>query len=458
MLARSPIAASVALALALAASAVLGLAVAGSGCSHDTDASSALDSGIAPDVEVFDAAPVITVTTLAPVVTTSPAAKVSATWAAYRLDEGDWRPLTPTSEGSYAFPRPAARWSVALVCAASDDSMSTVFVHHRTNTTPSVEVTLEDFCSPPSPPAEFTLTGNLVNVPTTTQWLDFGYARDYRGDAIPASGTTAPYEVVGIVAGTWDLTFGVRDDSFGKLTRVAIRRDETVTADKKIDIDLSGAGSFAPGTKPIALHGMAKGDSITPQILYGAGGIFGIEVGPQDVPADATDATLTYATVPPALQRPSDRYRGTLGAEQDRRYGGRMNTFDVHQAIDLDMTFLPEASAPVVTLIGAAPRVRLETKFPLLASGVRYEVLALAAMNRRARHAWHSTIDAAFVGTAPEVVDTTPDLASLPGWKPAWDLPRDVTANVLATGYESPRPLGDGTSQRSTAKAVEITP
>ena len=36
-----------------------------------------------------------------------------------------------------------ARWTIALVCASSDDLLTTVFVHHRTNATPSVEFTLE---------------------------------------------------------------------------------------------------------------------------------------------------------------------------------------------------------------------------------------------------------------------------------------------------------------------------
>jgi hypothetical protein len=85
-------------------------------------------------------------------------------------------------------------------------------------------------------------------------------------------------------------------------------------------------------------------------------------------------------------------------------------------------------------------------------------VLATSSTNRRTVHAWHATYDAAYVAGAAEIVDTMPELASLPGWNVVWDLPVGVEVSVLATGYETPAPLGDGMMQRVASKAAAIRP
>ncbi len=463
---------SVPIARALAALLAIGAAMAvatTTGCDRDTDLSATLadggpggtaaEGGAGTDGPAGgEAGSMITVTTLAPALTTAPPAKASATWAAYRLDDGDWRPLSPASEGTYTFPLAEARWAIALVCASADDSQSTVFVHHRTNATPDVTVTLDDGCTPPAPPAEFAFTGTLTNLPATTTWLDFGYARDSRGDAIPVTGTTGTYEIVGIEPGTWDFSFGVRDDSFHVLTRFVMRRGHPVTADEVVDIDVGGAGSFAPGTKALSLHGLRTGDSVTPAIFYAAGGPFGIDVGPQDVPDGMPDVTLAYSTVPDSVQIASDRYRGELTAEQDRRTGTRTVTFALHQAIDLDLTFLPDPAVPAVKVLSTMPLPVFETTLDVLPNAEHHEVIAQASSDRRSPHAIRSTYDAIYVGSSPQIVDTTPDLSAVPGWKPAWGLVAGAAATIFAVSYEKPQTFGDGTMQRSASKGVTVTP
>jgi hypothetical protein len=426
-------------------------------CERDTDLSGTLgDAGTDADA-ALEAGPMVTVTTLAPRLTLAPAMKASATWAAYRLDDGDWHALSAASEGTYTFPFAVARWTLALVCASPDDALVTVFLHHRTNATPAVEVTLDESCTTLPPPAEYAFTGTLTNIPTTTQWFDFGYARTSRGEAIPVSGATGTYEIVGIEPGTWDLSFAVRDEPFRAITRFVMKRAAVVKSDAVVDVDLTGPGSFAPASKSLRLHSLIKGDTVAPVVFYGAGGPLGIDVGPQDVP-DETDVTLAYSTVPPSAQAASDRYYGELKAEQDRRTGSRMITFDVHEPLDLDLTFLPDAPASVVSVVATSPSVRLATKFPVLADAERHEVVALAARNRRTQLAFRSTYDAIHIGSAAEVDDVTPDLSAVPGWKAAWGLPGDVTMSVFVTSFERPLPLGDGKMQRSASRGQEVSP
>lgn len=439
---------------------VLGSALAA--CSHDTDLGARSEAGAGAEEARAPDAPSsgtgITVTTVAPALTSAPGEKVSATWAAYRLDEGEWRVLGPTAPGTYTFAVPAARWSVALVCASDAEALSTVFVHRRTAQTRALEVSLEAQCAPPPPPAEFAIVGAIEHLPPTTQWLDFGYARDTRGSVLPVAGGKGSYEEVGVAPGTWDLGFGIRDDSFGVLTRIVLLRATPISADRKLDIDATGPASFTPSSKRLVLRGLEVGDTVTPQVLYAAGGPLGIDVGPQEVPADVAEATLAYSTVPELMQQAGDRYRGVIRSQRDRREALRSVDFSVHQALDIEVSLLPVAAKPSVVVLGTAPQVRLETRFAALASAVRHEALVVAEVNRRTQHAWHATFDALVVAGSAEVVDSMPDLSALSGWKREWELPVGVTATVTATSYEMPQALGDGTMQRATGSTETVTP
>ena len=190
------------------------------------------------------------------------------------------------------------------------------------------------------------------------------------------------------------------------------------------------------------LRGLDAADSISPQVLYAAGGPYGIDVGPQDVPVGMADVTLAYSTVPEAKQIASDRYHGVIKAERDQRNAERSIDFGIHQAIDLDVSLPEIVAAPAVVVLGTAPQVRLETRFPVRANSLRHEAIALSQPNRRTQHIWHATFDAAIVAGSAEVVDTMPDL----------------TATVTASTYETPQSLGDGTMQRAAGNSTTITP
>ncbi|CAN5824410.1 hypothetical protein BH11MYX4_BH11MYX4_07960 [soil metagenome] len=441
---------------ALLVCAALGWAGAFVACNRDTDLGAGRDAG-AEGASGVDAGHGINVTTVAPQLTAAAAAAASATWAAYQLDDGPWQALAPAATGTYAFAAPAARWALALACASEDSALTTVFIHRRTAATHDLEATLEEQCTPPPPAAEFALTGTISNLTAATKWLEFAYARDTRGGVLPVTAGRASYEQVAIAPGSWDFGFGLRDDSFGALTRIALLRATPVTGDRALDVDAAGATSFVPGSKRLVLRGLDASDTVTPRILYAAGGPQGIDVGPQDVPVGEQDVTLAYATVPEGAQLAGDRYHGILAAERDRREAHRAIDFRIHPAIDLDVALLPTAGKPVVTVVASAPQVRLATRFAALPQAERYEVRAVAALNRRTQHAWHATYDAA-AAPGTEIVDTLPDLSALPGWRSDWALPVGVTATVTVTSFEAKQALGDGTMQRATASAMDVTP
>lgn len=441
-------------------------AFGGAACAEDRE------SGLLPPDGGADAAAGITILTHVPVpgagsgsgasgamMGAVTGAKASATWAAFSTDDGPWQVLAPIDVGTYALGLPAARWAVAIVCANDDDAKTAVLVYRRTLATRSLDVALAEQCTPFVDGDELTLTGNITNAPATTEWLDFGYARDSRGVAIPVpTSGSSPYELVGIEAGRWDLSFAVRDQPFRAPSRIVIRRDEALTADRAMDIDVMGPASFVPGSNRFALHAIGVGDSVQPMIFYGAGGPLGIDLGPQDVPADQTDVALAYSTVPEASQRPTDRYHGDIRVQHDRRTDERTIVFDLHAALDLDLTLLPPIEAPRVTAIGGSPLVRLETRSGTVPNASAYEIRAVSSLNRRTEHVWRTTYDSAAVAAASELVDVMPDLSALPGFKSTWSLPRGTGATVFVTALEAPQPLGDGTLQRTTAKAASIVP
>jgi hypothetical protein len=436
-------------------SLVIAIAASLAACSQSGEAGrpAAVDGG--PETPPPLTGPdVVTVTTHATSATGESGAKASATWAAYVDGAGAWHTLAPASEGTYAFHAPD-RWSVVLVCSADGDH-TIVYAFRRTLATTALDVTLSSFCTPLPPPEDGAIRGTLTNLPSTTTWLDFGYARDWRGTALPVSGTSASYEIVNVAEGPWDIAFAVRDDSALPFTRMVVRRGEVLAVDKTIDVDVTGPGSFVPGKKNLTLHAIADGDSTNLAIYYGMGGPFGVDVGPQDVPPGA-DTTATYSTIPPEVTAPGDRYRASLVVSEnpDRPEQLRAIVASFHDPIDIDATFLPIAELPAVTLDATAPYARTTTHAKPFPGAVRYEILAAGEESRRTTHEWRTSIDVASLEGAPEIVDAIPDLSSLPGWDPSWAI-HASSIKIDVTAFEAPQPLGDGTIERSSMRSIVV--
>jgi hypothetical protein len=420
---------------------------------HSSRSEDASSSGAPPPPD----APSATIATYAPSATNANGPRANATWAAYAGADDVFHALAPTAAGTYLVPL-APRWSVVLVCASDDAQSSSVLVYRRTDATTALDVTLASWCTPPVPPDDGAIRGTLSNLPASTTWLDFGYARDWRGTALPVTGTSASYEIVNVAQGAWDLAFGVRDDSAGPYTRMILRRGEVLDADKQIDVDLSGPGSFVPGTKALAVHGLVDGESTRFAVFYAMGnGAYGIDVAPQDIPA-GPDVTTAVSTIPPELQQPGDRYRGSLVVSHgsDRPSDSRTIEFEVHDAIDLDVTLPASLPPPDVRVVDVARYLRTTTSAPLAPGAVTYEIVATAQEARRELHEWRTSYDLAAAGSG--IADTTPDLGAIPGWNDAWAIGKSAAAKVDLTASEAKVVLGDGTLVRSTMASAIVTP
>lgn len=380
-------------------------------------------------------------------------APASAAWAAFDDGSGAFAALTPSAAGTYRFGVVGPTWSIALVCAAPDDAQSVVAIHRRTIATTALDVTLDELCAPDDTTAVYTLTGTLSNVPAATSWLDFGYAREGRGATLPVAGTSATYEIVNVASGTWDLAFGVRDESSGPLTRVAILRGQSIAADRTIDVDMNGASAFAPGTRPFVVRGVSACDTLEPRVRHTMGGRSGIDVGPQDVPTGGADAAMTYATVPDALARGGDRYRGAIGCASAR--GDALRTVDVsfHAPLDLDVALPALLDPPRASIVATTPYVVVEAHATPLAGAARHELRARVRQGQRREQRWIASVD-----EHGEIVVTTPDLSRVPGWKQAWALPAGQDVEVTATAVLPPSALGDGVRGGTSARTSWVTP
>jgi hypothetical protein len=240
---------------------------------------------------------------------------------------------------------------------------------------------------------------------------------------------------------------------------MVLRRNVVVAADATANIDATGAASFAPGTRPLVVRGLAPDENLEPKIAYATGGLLGIDVGPQDVPVTVPDVTTAYATVPAALQIATDRYRATLLARTGRNAPqARAITFSLHADADVDLTLLPVLAIPKVTVAGTSPYVRLTTHVTALASVARHELRVSSTKGRQQQHDWVTTFDTDALAGSSDVNDTFPDLSTLTGWKNAWAIPTGLEASVTASAVEKAQVLGDGTSERTSSQTVKISP
>jgi hypothetical protein len=387
-----------------------------------------------------DAGPrTITITTRTPSTTTAAGGKASAPWAAMNEGNGAWRALTPASAGTYTFVTSEARWAVAFACADDAASASTVEVHELASSTTTLDLVLDTDCAA-APAPSHTISGTLSNFPAATSWLDFGYALDTRGSVQAGP----DYEVVNVVDGTWDLFFGVRDDSFGPLTKVIVKRAQTLSADTTLDLDLGGAGSFAPGKSDLVIRGVAADDGLEPTITYG-----GLTVGPQNAPATSPEVHTQYDTIAAAAQVASDKYRVAIAATRNAGDDVRAIEASFHAAVAIDVTLPAALAAPTVAVAGDT---RLATTITPRATAATYEATTEVATTPRAHRRWRGTIAASLGATI-----TQPDLSSVPGFMTAWALPKG-SVTVTASVRENATSLGDGTAQGVSSKRITFTP
>ncbi|MBX3203409.1 MAG: hypothetical protein KF764_00010 [Labilithrix sp.] len=396
----------------------------------------------------------IVVRTSTPASSVSPGGPAPATWAAYRKDSGAWDTLPATAAATYSFTTTSSRWAVALACA--DDRTSIVAVYERPASVASLDVVLEEQCGAP-PGDAYVLDGTLAHVPASTEWLDFGYALGARGAVIIPAGDSAPYEIVNVVGGTWNLAFGLREQAGTPLTKIALVRRRALAADTTLDLDLDAVG-LVPGTKKLTVSGLDPADeTLAAPVAYTMGDDReGIDVGQQDVPTAAT-TELSYATVPAAAQEAPDRYRAAIVASGQRGSTSRGVLAVFHEAVDLTFALPAPMAAPVVSVAAATPYLRVATKLPTREAAATYEVLASVRLSQRFRRAWSVSVDAS-LAPGGELEVTLPDLAAVPGFDVSWALPPDRERAVTATTRDKPTSLGDGASERFSAHTTTLEP
>jgi hypothetical protein len=362
--------------------------------------------------------------------------RISATWAAYRLDDGSWTAMSPRAAGTYALPLAKTRYAVAFVCSDGEDVFVTV--HEEGVAQTQLEVMLERGCGD-TRTDRFTISGTLFNA-APAGWLDFGYALEERGVVLPVAGSNASYEEVNVASGTWDLIFGLRPESYEPIRKLAIVRSQSITTDATMDVNLEGA--FTPESARLVVRGIdAARETVEAPVRYTLnGGTRGIDLGPTVIPK-AAEISVAYGTVPASLQATTDGYRAEILAVtsgDDVRERGVTATF--HAASDLDIT-LPSA-IPMPTFISiSSPYLRFEAPVSRRASAARYELEARVRVSNRAERRWQLVVAAAL---SPDVL-TLPDLSAAAGFDiSAWTLPegrRELTMTIR----DAPLAIAGGT-------------
>lgn len=396
-----------------------------------------------------DAAPVVH--TIAISVTTPSSTFVhggptNATWAA-RLDDEThtWVPMAPGfAVGEYVITTTAPSFSVAFACADAQTSLVTVLTQASDGISWPVE--LGPQCATQNTQTT-DLTLQVTNAPVDTAWLDFGYAFDARGAVFHTNAGDGDDEIDNVVMGTWDAIYGVRDDGFSPLSKLAIVRNQvfapTTTA---LDLDFEAMG-FAPGAKNLAsLHQLAN-DDVHVEVLYTLGGSTnGIDLGPGTDVDGMTDATIAYATIPIAQQTATDRYRASFIAQKDA-HSTRSAIATFHNAIDFGVDFLPAVEPPVGMTMKPTP------------SAGWYELSIFSKVSNASSREWRVSIGALLVPNGSASIDLTPpDLSKVPGYDPSWNTPAGITRTISGTARASSFSVGDIALDLSASASVDVGP
>jgi hypothetical protein len=396
----------------------------------------------------------IAVTTRIPPTSLAPGLKANATWAVWReANATEWTTLAPAEAGSYGFESVSGRWMIAFACADAQSALVTVF--ERSAATTTLDVPLAEHCRPEGTlPHYFSISGTLSHIPTSTGWLDFAWELGSRGAVLPTTGTSATYEEVNVLSGTWDFMFGLREDAPSSLSKIAIVRGHALTADETLDFDL--AMDITPGKKALKIHDIAAGEAVTAPIRYTTNGAeSGLDLGPQTLP-DGADIQTTYAEIPATSRLPTDLHRLDLSAaDGDAALRGIRGSFK--QPIDLDVTLPTPLEAARITVVGTTPYLRLGAKLKPRTNAAWYDAEVFVKITNKSLRVWRYSTDAV-PSDGGEIDVTLPDISKADGFDTAWVLPTDRDRTVTLTVNEKPETLGDGTTSRYASRIAVLSP
>jgi hypothetical protein len=393
----------------------------------------ALEAGAPPSADAGPVGPQVTIHTLVPDSDLGPAAPASATWAAFRSADGTWAPLAESAPGSatYAVPVAGPRWAAIFVCA--DDQSSLVTMREgAVGGAASTDIELDSFCARAGP-SSVTLSGTLLHLPQGSNWLDFGYSLETRGAVLPSTGTTASYEEVNLVAGTWDLGFGIRPSPGEAFSRIAVVRGRTLATDTTIDVDLAGPLAAALGRQALSISGLdAAHESLVAPVYYAMnGGQRGLDLGPQNIPT-ASSVALAYATLPAALQQAGDRYRAEVTARANDDSGSRGVVVERASPDALVLTLPDPLPPPAVSLVAVQPYPRVHAALAARPAGDRYVLEAVTMVSNRSSQTWRVTITEPLAG---DVTLEVPDVSQAAGFDPSWALAANQARVVTVTAW-----------------------
>jgi hypothetical protein len=380
----------------------------------------------------------------------------SPTWAV-KLDQDTktWKPFDEGDSGidggtdaglpsEYVFTTTDPSYSVAFACADSQSSLVTVFT--RSSDVTDLTVDLGPMCAPPIGDTT-NLTGNFLSYPNAAGWLDFGYADDWRSFIQP----TADYELDNLIAGTFDLAFGLRAQFGDPLLTMVIARDVALTK-TAATLDVDVAKGFVPTNAKLSLSNLNNEQTHVSLMYAFAGSQTGIELGPANDPDGKAAADVDVPIVPGAQQRATDLYRVNLLTVTDKNNGrgakGSFHATGSALAIDLPDAIDPPTATTANKLVSTKTKSRAGAAF--------YDASVFTQVTGKSTREWRVSISASLI-TGSDVDLTPPDFSSVAGFDATWLTP-SLSSTVTARIHDPSTPLGDGTIDRFAQRSIPFDP
>lgn len=414
------------------------------------------------------------------------------TSVAYRDGEGPWTIVPDDLKSSaYYFPNRLLSWDFAFVCANPDDTKVSVHILHGRRSplatgTQSESLDVGDDCVPVSnPPRQ--LTVNLKNAPPTTTRFGFTQVNNYFNvmsypdeTSIAPVGGTAKASLSWLV-GTdsdqtkWGLLFIARDAENLPPTRIAVAPHRAYAGDTTLEVDLSDARAFVPVPHSIIIKGLAAGDTATGRFLIGNSKSGALISTPLTVAAPT--ASTTYAVAPDDVVKrlgiEAPRYFGDYSVTTADGTSTRSVRLSVEQsAPDIEVE-LPAALEGVDVVAASREKTLRVTTTVLITREETFDPIEITTTTQAStgttRYLEHFLALSRISLTSGDdpfkpgsFATTTPDLTSLPFWKPAWNLAvngkavTEVTATRITKGLTAKGKRVGSVEPRATRRITTL--
>jgi hypothetical protein len=355
---------------------------------------------------------------------------VNQTWAAFQDGDGPWQQLPPPSKpGSYTFNVQGSRYGVVFVCSDKTNAKSRGTVHYYPSSKLTLDVQAGDACLVGTAPPTYWVTGNLV-LPSNNNYYRYGHVNS--GTTV-AAGAGTYFANVFPANDMQDLIIAASVATDSGLSSLIVWRDLVLNQVLTQDADFIKTG-VAPGPSfSITLTNSSATASVDTYYTT-RGAKVGLPLRQSaTISPSGTIRSMTYASMPTALVRPSDAYLVKASESLTNSTRTLMQRFSSVG----DRSIALPASLPAVFSTVKTPYYRPSAMIGDYAGATKYMFRWGSFPTAGVERVFETSVDPAWFGAAGSHTVTFPDFSGVAGFDPIWVLPSQATGQNVNTDAQA---------------------